>query len=232
MERGLEILRLGCVGYAEAMAWMEARVRARLDGTVPDALFLLEHTPVFTLGRRANAANILAGADLLRGRGIEVHETGRGGDVTYHGPGQIVGYPVLDLKPDRCDVRRYVADLEEVMIRTARAYEVHAERIPGLIGAWVDGTRKIGAIGVRISRWVTSHGFALNVSPDLDAFGLIVPCGIRDRGVTSLSRECARNIAVEEVMDRLETAFCEVFGARRVEAESSALVGEVPKPGA
>ena len=203
----LEVIRLGRIRYGAAMKRMEARVKARRAGEVPDALFLLEHEPVLTLGRRAKRENILATPDRLQSLGVEVFETGRGGDVTYHGPGQIVGYPVLDLAPDRKDVRKYVAALEEVMIRVAATYGVEAGRVDGLIGAWVEETRKIGAIGVRISRWITSHGFALNVSSSLDAFSLIVPCGIQDRGVTSLARENATEVLLEEAMDRVEAAF-------------------------
>jgi lipoyl(octanoyl) transferase len=211
--RSIEIVRLGRVRYAEAIALMEKRVEERAAGRAGDALYLLEHEPVLTLGRRANVENIVVDRAVLAARGVEVFETGRGGDVTYHGPGQIVGYPVLDLSPDRRDVRRYVADLEEVMIRTCASYDVRASRVSGLIGAWIDGTRKIGAIGVRISRWITSHGFALNVSTSLDGFGLIVPCGIKDRGVTSLSIESGRVLSVGEVMDTLERVFLDVFGA-------------------
>jgi lipoyl(octanoyl) transferase len=209
--RELEVIRLGRVRYPDAVALMEDRVRDRTKGLVPDALFLLEHEPVLTLGRRADENNIVVSRELLAMRGIEVHETGRGGDVTYHGPGQIVGYPVLDLRPDRCDVRRYVADLEEVMVRVAKSYGVSAGRVPGLIGAWVDGSRKMGAIGVRISRWVTSHGFALNVSLSLDAFSVIVPCGIRDKGVTSLALESGRELEVERVYDDVDREFRSVF---------------------
>ena len=142
---------------------------------------------MFTLGRNARQENLLLPAALLQQRGFELFETGRGGDVTYHGPGQVVGYPILDLSPDRRDVHRYVRDLEQVMIDACSDFGVAAERVHGLTGVWV-GRDKVGAIGVRPSRWVTSHGFAFNVSTDLAAFDLIVPCGIRDRGVTSLER--------------------------------------------
>ena len=147
-------------------------------------------------------------------RGFEVFEVGRGGDVTYHGPGQVVGYPILDLSPDRRDVHRYVRELEEVMIRTCTDYGVKAQRVKGLTGTWV-GDAKIGAIGVRIARWVTSHGFALNVANDLTPFGLIVPCGIRERGVTSLQQLVGRPLDVEEAMSRLVDRFREVFGDRQ-----------------
>jgi lipoate-protein ligase B len=155
-------------------------------------------------------SHILASADALRSRGVEVHETGRGGDVTYHGPGQIVGYPILDLQPDRCDVHRYVRDLEEVLIRTVADYGVAAHRVDGLTGVWV-GDEKLAAIGVRIARWVTSHGFALNVTTDLGYFDLIVPCGITGRGVTSLTRLLGRPVDRADLEDRIGRHFCHVF---------------------
>ncbi|MCC7384272.1 MAG: lipoyl(octanoyl) transferase LipB [Deltaproteobacteria bacterium] len=209
--RRVEVVRLGRIGYVAAMEKMEALAAARARGEAPDTLLLLEHPPVLTLGRRVNKAHIVAPPQLLAARGIEVHETGRGGDVTYHGPGQIVGYPVLDLRPDRCDVRRYVHDLEEVMIRVAGDFGVTAGRVEGLIGAWVSESRKIGAIGVRLSRWITSHGFALNVSPRLEDFELIVPCGLRDRGVTSIARERGAPIDLELAFERTAQAFRAVF---------------------
>jgi lipoyl(octanoyl) transferase len=209
-ERRLVVSRPGRVGYARGLELQERLVAERQAGRVEDQLLLLEHDPVFTLGRNARQENVLFPAELLRQRGFEVFESGRGGDVTYHGPGQVVGYPILDLGPDRRDVHRYVRDLEEVMIRACASYGVEAGRVAGLTGAWV-GREKVGAIGVRISRWVTSHGFALNVSTDLSAFELIVPCGIRDKGVTSLERLLGRPVAIAEVMDRLEAAFADVF---------------------
>jgi lipoyl(octanoyl) transferase len=209
-ERRLVVSRPGRVGYARGLELQERLVAERQAGRVEDQLLLLEHDPVFTLGRNARQENVLFPAELLRQRGFEVFESGRGGDVTYHGPGQVVGYPILDLGPDRRDVHRYVRDLEEVMIRACASYGVEAGRVAGLTGAWV-GREKVGAIGVRISRWVTSHGFALNVSTDLSAFELIVPCGIRDKGVTSLERLLGRPVAIAGVMDRLEAAFADVF---------------------
>lgn len=214
MARPLEIVRLGRIRYAEAMALMDERVTARMRGEVPDTIYLLEHEPVLTLGRRADKSHILASQAHLSAKGVEVFETGRGGDVTYHGPGQIVGYPVISLAPERKDVRRYVRDLEEVMIRTCAHYGVEAGRVDGLIGAWIESSRKVGAIGVRISKWVTSHGFALNVQSDLTAFELIVPCGISDRGVTSLHGELRRPMDMSEAFDVVEGALREIFGAR------------------
>ena len=210
--RPLIVRKLGRVPYGEGLEIQARLVSERQAGRIPDTLLLLEHDPVFTLGRTARAENVLLPEQALRARGFEVFETGRGGDVTYHGPGQVVGYPILELPPDRRDIHRYVRDLEEVMIRTCADYGVEARRAPGLTGCWVDDA-KIGAIGVRIARWVTSHGFAFNVSNDLAPFALIVPCGIRDRGVTSLERLLARAVPLEEVMDALAGYLAAVFGA-------------------
>jgi lipoyl(octanoyl) transferase len=201
---------LGRIRYAEGLQLQARLVGERQRQEIPDTLLLLEHEPVFTLGRNARRENVLFPDDELRARGYDVFESGRGGDVTYHGPGQIVGYPILDLAPDRQDVHRYVRDLEEVMIRTCADHAVAAGRITGLTGAWV-GENKIGAIGVRIARWVTSHGFALNVANDLSPFGLIVPCGIRGRGVTSLEREAGRSVATADVAEPLVRHFAAVF---------------------
>lgn len=209
--RPIEIRRLGIVPYSAALEIQARLVEDRRAGRVGDLLLLLQHPPVITLGVKArNGGNVRASRDALAARGVEVHEAGRGGDVTFHGPGQIVGYPILDLKPDRCDVHRYVRDLEEVMICTAAEFGVGAGRMPGLTGVWV-GQDKLAAIGVRISRWITSHGFAFNVSTDLDYFALIVPCGIADRGVTSLARLLGRPVEVEAVEDALARHFCVVF---------------------
>jgi lipoyl(octanoyl) transferase len=208
--RPLVVQRLGRIPYARGIALQERLVAERQAERIPDQLILLEHDPVFTLGRNARRQNVLLPDDALRASGYDVFETGRGGDVTYHGPGQVVGYPILALSPDRRDVHRYVRDLEEVMIRTSGDYGLEAGRVAGLTGTWI-GPDKIGAIGVRISRWVTSHGFAFNVSTDLEAFGLIVPCGIRGRGVTSLKRSLGREVSLDEVMDRLTVHFTTVF---------------------
>ena len=215
----LEVRRLGLVAYGEALAMQRALVEERRAGLVPDLLLLLQHPPVITLGVKADASrtNIVATADRLAELGVVVHEAGRGGDVTYHGPGQIVGYPILDLKPDRCDVHRYVRDVEEVMIRVCRDYGVEAGRIPGLTGTWL-GPEKIGAIGIRISRWITSHGFAFNVTTNLLHFELIVPCGIADRGVTSLERATGRAVPIAEVEDSFVRHFSAVFERAPVDA--------------
>jgi lipoyl(octanoyl) transferase len=210
--RQLEVRRLGLVRFGEALALQRSLVEERRAGHVPDLLLLLQHPPVITLGVRGDGgrSHIVASETRLAELGVEVSETGRGGDVTYHGPGQIVGYPIVDLRPDRCDVHRYVRDVEEVMMRTCADYGVDARRIDGLTGAWV-GDRKIGAIGVRISRWITSHGFAFNVNTDLDYFNLIVPCGIADRGVTSLEQLIGRRPPLGEVEEALAHHFGAVF---------------------
>jgi lipoyl(octanoyl) transferase len=210
--RELRVRRLGLVPYTAALDLQKSLVEERRAGRIPDTLLLLEHPPVITLGVKLADArtHIVAPPELLAARGVEVVETGRGGDVTYHGPGQLVAYPILDLKPDRQDVHRYVRDLEAVMIGLCAAYGVAANRIAGLSGTWV-GERKIGAIGVRISRWITSHGLAFNVSTDLSFFDLIVPCGIADKGVTSLSLEVGRHVSTDEVADAFVQAFATVF---------------------
>jgi lipoyl(octanoyl) transferase len=207
MKRAFAAHWLGRVQYADAHALQERLLGARLRGDIGDTLLLLEHEPVITLGRSARGENVLLSRERLSELGVDVYETGRGGDVTYHGPGQLVAYPIFDLAPDRRDVRRYVRDLARVMISLARTYGVEAGFIEGdskLVGVWVDeanprlwsgadgnsrGARlaKLGAIGVRLSRWVTMHGFAFNVSTDLSGFQLIVPCGIGQHGVTSLA---------------------------------------------
>ena len=213
------VRRPGRIRYDAGLELQAQLVADRQAGRIPDTLLLLEHDPVFTLGRNAHRDNVLLSEETLRARGFEVFEAGRGGDVTYHGPGQVVGYPILHVPPDRRDVHRYVRDLEEVMIRTCRDYGIEAGRASGLTGTWV-GLEKIGAIGVRIARWVTSHGFAFNVSPDLEPFRLIVPCGIADRGVTSLERLLGRAVALDGVMDRLALHFAAVF-ARAVAPDAA-----------
>lgn len=220
--RPIQIRRLGVIDYDEALAMQRALVEERRAEHVPDQLLLLQHPPVITLGVKGDGgrSNVVATPARLAELGIGVHETGRGGDVTYHGPGQIVGYPIVDLRPDRQDVHRYVRDVEEVMIRVCADYGLTAGRIAGLTGTWI-GAEKIGAIGVRISRWITSHGFAFNVSTNLDHFRLIVPCGITDRGVTSIERATSRSVPIPEVEDALVRHFCAVF--ERAPAEGAAV---------
>lgn len=200
------------MSYAEAAALQQELVEARRADTIPDTLLLLEHPHVITRGVKARqaTANLRASADELRARGVELIDSGRGGDVTYHGPGQLVGYPILDLRPDRCDVHRYVHDLEEVVIRAARDFGIEAGRLPKFTGVWV-GDRKLAAIGIRISRWITSHGFALNVSTDLSFFDLIVPCGIADKSVTSLEQLADRPITLSAAEASVVYHFTDVF---------------------
>lgn len=210
--RELEVRRLGVVSYAEGLEIQKRLVEQRKAGEIPDQLLLLEHPPVITLGvkSRNDRSHIVAPPGELEAERVEIFEAGRGGDVTYHGPGQLVGYPIIDLQPDRCDVHRYVRDIEEVMIRMAAAFGVKATRLPGLTGAWV-GSEKLAAIGVRIARWVTSHGFAFNVNTTLEHFRFIVPCGITDKGVTSLHKLLGRPISMAEAEREAEIAFRAVF---------------------
>ena len=214
--RSLDVRRLGRMDYDAALAMQQRLVEERRAGAVGDILLLVEHPPVITLGarNRLSASHIVATEDELATAGVSVHEAGRGGDVTYHGPGQLVGYPIIDLKPDRCDVHAYVRDLEDVLLRALRRFDVTGVRVPGLSGVWVGAPgreEKVAAIGVRISRWITSHGFALNVSTNLDHFRLIVPCGIADRGVTSLERLVGRSVPMSEaeaaVIDGMQAVF-------------------------
>jgi lipoyl(octanoyl) transferase len=212
---------LGRIGYREGESLQQRHARALKDGaTAHDQLLLLEHDPVITLGRNAAEADVLGGPERLGALGIAVERTNRGGRVTYHGPGQLVGYPILNLSPDRRDVARYLRDLEEVLIRTLRHHGIAAGRSPGWTGVWV-GNEKIAAIGVHLSRWVTTHGFALNVHTDLAAFGLIVPCGIRSRGVTSMQRVLGRRIPLAEVAATLVPEFGAVFGRAMVAHEAA-----------
>jgi lipoyl(octanoyl) transferase len=216
--RRCEAAWLGRTGYREALALQQSAARALKDaqlagGSAMERLLLLEHPPVITLGRNAHDTDVLAGTDRLAALGVTVETTDRGGQVTYHGPGQLVGYPILDLHPDRRDVARYLRDLEDALIRTLATYGIAAGRLDGLTGVWV-GDRKIAALGVHLSRWVTTHGFALNVTTDLDHFGLIVPCGITTRGVTSMARLLGREVPLEEVAVRFVPEFARVFGRR------------------
>ena len=221
----LEVRHLGMMPYAAADDLQRALVEERRAGRVPDLLLLLEHPHVITLGVKLDAArsHLVATPELLAQRRVEVHESGRGGDITYHGPGQLVGYPILDLRPDRCDVHKYVRDLEEVMIRAASDFGLAAHRVEGLTGAWL-GADKLGAIGVRISRWITSHGFAFNVMTDLDYFNLIVPCGITSGGVTSVSRAAGRSVGMAEAGAAVVARFCEVFDREAVGESDAAVV--------
>ncbi len=261
----ISVLQLGTIDYATSLRLQSHLVALRKDGRIGDVLLLLEHQPVITLGRNAKAANVIASRDLLADRGVEVFESDRGGDVTFHGPGQIVGYPIFDLRgfPSSGDKRptmgviEYVRNLEEVLIRTCADYGIPTKRIPGLTGVWTTnehvGTAapstlssraeqhdslanpaveswdlafegapeaKIAALGIHISRGVTSHGFALNVNTDLSFFDLIIPCGITSRPVTSLERELGRKVELNAVAESLSRNFGTVFSSQMLWVES------------
>jgi lipoate-protein ligase B len=205
------LIELGLTDYELAWRMQELIAAARVSGDTDDTLILLQHPHVFTLGRQGDESHILVrGADLL-GVGATYHRSDRGGDATYHGPGQIVGYPILDLRQRGSDVRQYVRDLEETMIRTLSDFGIAAARVEGLPGVWVGGA-KIAAIGVKVSHWVSRHGFALNVDPDLRYFDLIVPCGLHGRGATSMAAVLSQPVRVADVLERLKQHFAEVFG--------------------
>ncbi|MCL5108844.1 MAG: lipoyl(octanoyl) transferase LipB [Chloroflexi bacterium] len=226
-----ELRRLGLVRYKVAWDRQAELVRARKAGEIPDQLLLLEHPHVYTLGRRGETAHILLDAQGLAERGIEVFEVDRGGDVTYHGPGQLVGYPIVDLRRQGVDAHRYVRGLEETLIQALAEYGVAAGRNPGYTGVWL-GEEKIAAIGVRISGGVTSHGFALNVNTDLSYFAGIVPCGIVGKGVTSLARVLGRPVPLGEVAAAVARRFAAVFELEIVEAGALTVPSPKGSPGA
>jgi lipoyl(octanoyl) transferase len=216
---GFQVRRLGVMGYDEGLDLQRRLVEDRRAGRIADTLLLVEHPAVITLGvrTRGQLSHVLASPDRLEALGVIVRETGRGGDVTYHGPGQLVGYPIFDLRPDRCDVHKYVRDLEGALVAAVGELGVPARRVEGLTGVWTGpagAEEKVAAIGIRISRWITSHGFALNVSADLANFELIVPCGIADRRVTSLERLLGRPVPMPAVEDAVVRGLSEVFGGR------------------
>jgi lipoate-protein ligase B len=215
------------MGYAEAWTLQKRLVAARKAGAIEDVLLLCEHPHVITQGRNGKREHLLASEHVLRQKGVEFHATDRGGDITYHGPGQIVGYPILNLGAIRRDVVWYVRMLEEAMIRATVEFGVAAERVAGKTGIWVkngSAEEKLGAIGVHISRWVTSHGFAYNVSTDLRYFDLIVPCGIVDRKATSLEKLLGRSVKREEIAPRIAKHLGEVFGLELKEASRAELL--------
>ena len=208
----LEVRDLGLIPYEEALALQSELVERRRTGDIPDQLLLLQHPHVITLGTASSPSHVLADESRRRDLGIDLFDVGRGGDVTYHGPGQLVAYPIVDLKPDRKDVHGYLRDLETVLVQTLDRVGIRGEPIPDLTGVWVDG-RKIAAIGVRVSSgWITSHGFALNVSSDLSYFDTIVPCGIQDVSVTSVTQELGRPVEVADIVGIVSGAFSETFG--------------------
>jgi lipoyl(octanoyl) transferase len=230
----ISVLQLGTVDYATALRLQQRLVELRKDGRIGDVLLLLEHTPVITLGRNAKSVNVIASPEQLAERGVELFECDRGGDVTFHGPGQLIGYPILDLRgfPSTAGKRstlgavEYVRRLEEVLIRTCADFGIPTERVAGLTGVWTMEEAKIAAIGVHISRGVTSHGFALNVNTDLDYFNLIVPCGIAAKPVTSLAKELDKQLVLQEVAHAVSRNFGVVFNSQILWLETlDALLG-------
>jgi lipoyl(octanoyl) transferase len=227
------IVDLGLIGYAEAWALQKRIVAARKAGAIEDVLLFCEHPHVITQGRNGKRENLLASEHVLQQKGVEFHATNRGGDITYHGPGQIVGYPILNLAAIRRDVVWYVRMLEEAMIRATAEFEIVAARVPGKTGIWVQNgatEEKLAAIGVHLSRWVTSHGFAYNVSTDLRYFDLIVPCGIADRKPTSLEKLLGRSVNSEEVASRIAKHFGEVFGLELRAVSRAAFLEHAEQP--
>jgi lipoyl(octanoyl) transferase len=236
----ISVLQLGIVAYAEALELQRALVERRKAGAISDVLLLLEHPPVITLGRNAKEKNVIASRDALAARGVELFECDRGGDVTYHGPGQLVGYPIFDLRgfTDDHGHRRtlwpveFVRLLEEVLIASCEQLGVKAKRVAALTGVWTNSAQpaKLAAIGVHISRGVTSHGFALNVNNDLDAFKLIIPCGIADKPVTSLARELGKELSVQAVAEIVASEFAPVFHRKLTTIHSlEELLGVTPQ---
>lgn len=217
--------QLGTVGYAEGLRLQGELVARRKSGDIPDTLLLLEHPHVYTLGRNAQRENLLVSEEGLRTLGAQLVETDRGGDITYHGPGQLVGYPIFDLTQHRRDIAWFMRSLEQVLIGVARGFGIEAARLKGCPGVWV-GNDKLVAMGVHISRWVTSHGFAFNVNADLSYFDHIVPCGIRDKGVTSLARLLGHPVEMGEIIDRVIAHFGETFGFEMDTSRQSAVTVE------
>jgi lipoate-protein ligase B len=218
--RTVWLVNLDSVPYADALALQHRIVEARKRGALNDVLLLLEHPPVFTLGRNAQETNILAAPDYLQQIGIEVFRVERGGDVTYHGPGQLVGYPILDLHNFRLDVGWFVRSMEETLMRALGDFGIRSKRIEKLIGVWhatPNGDAKIVQIGARIEQWVTYHGFALNVVPNMAHFDLIVPCGISDKAVTSMTRVLNAPVEMRAVRERVAARFAEVFNIELIE---------------
>ncbi len=227
--RELWVVNLGTVPYEDALELQRALARERISGAIPeDLLLLLEHPPVVTLGRSAKARNLVSSADFLASKGVELFEVERGGDVTFHGPGQLVGYPIIDLKRHRLDLHWYLRQVEEALIRSLAAYFIPAERNVGFTGVWTKG-RKIASIGIHIRDWVTWHGFALNVATDLSYFDLIIPCGIDGVTMTSIQREIENQdsqsplATVEGAGEIAARSFAEMFGLEPVVVNAAAI---------
>jgi len=217
-------LKLGIVDYGKAHELQKRLVQEHLQGKEADSLLLLQHNPVITIGRSGSRSNILASRSALTAAGIEIHEIERGGDVTYHGPGQLTGYPIIDLRHFKQDVHWYLRQLEEVIIRVLAGYGIVGERMEEYTGVWVDN-EKVAAIGIAVRRWITYHGFALNVRPDMSHFEMIRPCGITEKGVTSLERLLGYRVDMDEVMDRTVSAFAEVLNIDLVYSDAIVAAG-------
>lgn len=216
-ERTLAVRYPGLIGYPEALDLQAELVEQRRQGDIPDTLLLLQHPHVITLGSGSRAEHVLLPPGELAARRIGLHSAGRGGDVTYHGPGQLVGYPILDLKPDRRDLHAYLRSLERVLVGALRTLGLEGRRDPAGTGVWV-GDAKVAAIGIRVSSgWIASHGFALNADPDLSYFEAIVPCGLHGREVTSVSRLLGRELSAEEAAPAVVAAMVSEFGYGTVE---------------
>lgn len=212
------LLRLGIVDYKTAHDLQKKILQERIDGKCLDHLILLQHNPVITVGRSGGNNNILASKALLESFGITIHEIERGGDVTYHGPGQLTGYPIIDLRNYKKDVHWYLRQLEEVIIKVLAEYGIIGERVEKYTGVWV-GDEKIAAIGVAVKRWITYHGFAFNINPDLSHFKLINPCGITDKEVTSLVKILGFDVDMVDVEDKIISAFSDMFEVEIIEVE-------------
>lgn len=220
-------INIGLTEYGEAWRLQKLIWQLRCEGSVPDVLILTEHHHTYTLGKSADENHLLAPADELRRKNIGVYHIDRGGDITYHGPGQLVGYPILDLNNYYLDVHRYLRDLEEVVIRTLCDFGVRGERVEGYTGVWV-GDEKIAAIGIKVSRWVTMHGFAFNVNTDLSYFDRIIPCGIFHKGITSLEQLLQHRVDIAEVQKRIVAHFGDVFGVQ-IESKSIHDLNRIPE---
>ncbi|MGE5496431.1 MAG: lipoyl(octanoyl) transferase LipB [Syntrophothermus sp.] len=217
--RELEYFDLGHIAYGKAWDLQKETFTLRKNGEINDTIYLLEHPHTYTMGKVTDKANLISSEEYLKKNNISVYEIDRGGDITYHGPGQIVGYPIIDLSAWKKDTHLYLRGLEEVIILVCREYGLDAGRIDKLTGVWI-GHRKIAAIGIKVSSWITMHGFAFNIDPDLSLFSGIIPCGIKDKEVTSLCRETGYQIPVEEVKEILVIKFQEVFGYSSVKQGS------------
>ena len=209
-EKNLNIIKLGVVDYGEAYQLQRRLLEEHIQGEGKDSLLLLQHSPVITIGRSGSEDNVLVSKSALAMAGIDTYEIDRGGDVTYHGPGQLTGYPIIDLRHFRKDVHWYLRQLEEVIIKTLEEYGIAGERIKDYTGVWV-GNEKVAAIGIAVKRWITYHGFAFNICPDMSHFQMIRPCGITDKGVTSLERLLGYRVDIDEVTDRTASIFAEVM---------------------